>query len=263
MLSKLSDHQFVEPDWSLPKNVRALFTTRSGGVSAAPYDSLNLGDHVEDNPERVKENRNKLYKHIGREVKWLQQVHGALVADLALNSLSIERADAVYTCDAKNVCAVLTADCLPVLLCAQSGAEIAAVHCGWRSLQSGILLRTLERFSSGLSSISAFLGPAISQASFEVGSEVLDAFIEAQRQGRFGGVGSTGVEEAFLPSPVGENKYFADLYALARAELVGVGLSSDNISGGDFCTYSDEERFYSYRRDGVTGRMASLIWREE
>ncbi len=252
MIATLPSSSFLPLDWPLPKGVRACITTRSGGVSRGPYEGFNLGDHVGDDSDLVSKNRDRLYRHLGQNITWFRQVHGTDVVVLP-HAIS-DKADAVYTCAARQVCAVLTADCLPVLLASDSGDEVAAVHCGWRGLAAGILHNTLAHFRSSRDHVSAFLGPAISQAYFEVGDEVRKTFQDAQGDGRFGG----GVEACFLPANV-PGKWYADLYALARSDLVGIGVS--RVFGGGLCTY-DDPRFYSYRRAQQTGRMASLIWIE-
>ncbi|MFL0810787.1 MAG: peptidoglycan editing factor PgeF [Agarilytica sp.] len=263
MLSNDSQETFITPEWPTPNNVSAIITTRVGGVSSGEYQSFNLGDHVEDEVKAVQHNRQQLYERLGlsqqgQNIQWLQQVHGTMVAQLSKNSLSEKEADAVYSNESNHVCAVLTADCLPVLLCDKKGTEVAAVHCGWRSLLGGVLLKTLEKFNAESAELLAYLGPAISQAHFEVGEEVRESFMRAQRGGRFGGGAQGCVQRAFKVNSSAHNKYFADLYALAKAELEAAGVSQ--VFGGACCTYTEKERFYSYRRDGVTGRMASLIW---
>ncbi|MCW8972882.1 MAG: peptidoglycan editing factor PgeF [Gammaproteobacteria bacterium] len=240
--------KLIPPSWPAPANVHAAVTTRQGGVSRAPYDSLNLGDHVGDDPTAVAHNRLLLRESLAlpSEPHWLSQVHGNCAIDAADSPSGCE-ADAVFSRDASEVCAVLTADCLPVLLCDSGGSVVAAVHAGWRGLLDGVIENTVARMA-GWGEILAWLGPAIGPQAFEVGEEVRQAFINED-------VATAG---AFAPSPAG--RWLADIYALARRRLQRAGV--DAIYGGEYCTFSDPERFYSYRRDGVTGRMASLIWME-
>ncbi len=240
--------QFIHPDWPAPDNVHAAVTTREGGVSLPPFDSLNLGDHVGDDPAAVVENRRRVSEglHLPAEPCWLSQVHGTAAVDAAASQVGCE-ADASHTDKPGVVCAVLTADCLPVLLCGTAGEHVAALHAGWRGLLNGVIERTISEMNAG-GEILAWLGPAIGPDVFEVGDEVREAFLAVD----------SAAGEAFKPSPHG--RWLADIYALARKRLASAGVSG--IYGGGFCTFSDAQRFYSYRRDGVTGRMASLIWLE-
>lgn len=237
----------IFPDWPQPKNVASCSTTRAGGVSLPPFNSLNLGDHVGDNPNAVSENRQYLEKlaQLPQQPVWLEQVHGTHVLHLDGNEVINKQADAVYTNQIGQVCAIMTADCLPVLFCNKAGTEVAAAHAGWRGLCHGVLENTINQFISTPNEIMAWLGPAIGAEKFEVGEEVKDAFVNQ----------SPDLASAFLPY---NNKYLADIYLLARKKLQAVGISS--IYGGDFCTVTDENRFFSYRRERKTGRMASLIW---
>ncbi len=234
--------ELITPDWPAPTGVWALTTTRLGGVSPAPYDSLNLGDHVGDAPQAVAENRRILREVLPSEPRWLSQVHGCSVADAGESGPC--EADAAIALEPGRVCAVLTADCLPVLLCDKAGTRVAAVHAGWRGLADGVLEATVARMAGD--ELMAWLGPAIGPDAFEVGDEVREAFLERD----------PGAEAAFQPSPQG--RWLADLYTLARRRLAAAGVGA--VYGGGLCTYTDSERFYSYRRDGVTGRIASLIW---
>ncbi len=236
------------PHWPAPANVRACSTTRLGGVSPAPYDSLNLGGHVGDSPPAVAQNRRRLedLAKLPAAPHWLQQIHGTDVAILD-GSAAPPTADGAYTRDAGRVCAVMTADCLPVLFCNRAGTEVAAAHAGWRGLCAGILERTLACFQSNPGEIMAWLGPAIGPRAFEVGPEVRKAFVSRDVQ----------ADGAFLPR--GE-KYYANIYQLARLRLYAAGISHSRIFGGDHCTVTESTSFFSYRRDGVTGRMASLVW---
>lgn len=236
------------PDWPAPARVRALVTTRAGGVSMAPYAGLNLGDHVGDDPARVAQNRAILRASLPAEPAWLKQVHGIAVLD-ADSDIAASEADASVARQAGPVCAVLTADCLPVLFCDRDGSVVAAAHAGWRGLVGGMLEATVAAMQVPADRIMAWLGPAIGAHAFEVGDEVRDAFVNAQAQ----------ADAAFI-ARTGSNKWLADIYALARFRLQRIGVNQ--VYGGGACTYSEAERFYSYRRDGVTGRMASLIWLE-
>lgn len=241
--------QWIEPDWPAPGNVKSLVTTREGGFSQAPYDSFNLATHVGDALEDVENNRARLSQALNLEpdqFHWLSQVHSTRIVETK-EAAEVKEADGIDSKYSGEVCVVMTADCLPVLLCNQSGTQVSAVHAGWRGLANGILAQAVSRFSDPASVI-AWLGPAISQKHFEVGGEVRDQFIARNRSMLRAFVASSNI-----------GKYMADLYELARIELNKLGVQS--IHGGDFCTYTDQARFYSYRRDGSkSGRMASLIW---
>ncbi len=240
----LCDHCIV-PDWPAPPGVRALQTTRQGGVSAAPYDSLNLGDHVGDDPLTVARNRILLNTLLPGEPVWLEQVHGAIVVN-ADNASCLPRADACIARHRAAVCVVMTADCLPVLLCDEQGTVVGAIHAGWRGLCDGVIETTVRAMGVAPQSLMAWLGPAIGQEAFEVGEEVRAAFIAAQPQ----------AASAFASGQRG--KWFADLCALARLRLNALGVTQ--IYGGGYCTWHERDRFFSYRRDGVTGRMGTFIW---
>jgi len=234
---------WLEPDWSAPSRVRALSTHRGGGVSAAPYDLLNLGDHVGDAPEAVTENRRRLRlaAALPAEPLWLDQVHGTRVVDLDQGPPE-GGADAAFTRRAGRVCAILSADCLPVLLAGEG--VVAAAHAGWRGLAAGVLEATVAALKVPPQSLSAWLGPAIGPAHYEVGAEVRDAL-----------AGSPGALNAFSTNARG--RFMADLPLLARQRLAGAGVL--RIHGGTECTYGNP-RFFSHRRDGLTGRQATLIW---
>lgn len=235
------------PDWPMPANVRAVCSTRVGGVSTGCYASLNLGDHVGDTPDIVITNRLRYQQsaQMPSAPVWLQQVHGTHVLAVTSQSISGQHADASFTRDPGVVCTVMTADCLPLLLCDSAGTQVAAVHAGWRGLCDGIIEKTVHQFENPTEVI-AYLGPAISQTAFEVGAEVRAAFMAVAPE----------AEQAFMPGAAG--KWQADLYLLARQRLHSAGVSQ--IYGGNFCTYLQSELFFSYRRDGQTGRMASSIW---
>jgi YfiH family protein len=239
----LLEHCII-PDWPAPQNVRSLQTTRRGGLSYSPYDSLNLGDHVGDEPLLVARNRMLLNRLLPNEPAWLKQVHGNAVVNAAADCGVI--ADACVTRSRGAVCVVMTADCLPVLLCDQAGTVVGAAHAGWRGLCDGVIESTVQAMGIPGQALMAWLGPAISQHAFEVGDEVRAAFLASDAQ----------AQQAFLPKTPG--KWMADIYLLARQRLDALGVT--RIYGGDLCTYSDAGRFYSHRRDGVCGRMGSFIW---
>lgn len=235
------------PDWPAPSCIRALITERNGGVSRPPYDALNLATHVGDDPAHVTENRRRLARAAGLpgEPLWLTQVHGCAVADAAHEPEGCE-ADAAFTDVPGQVCAVLTADCLPLLVTNRAGSAVAAIHAGWRGLASGVVEAALARFDGDPADLMVWLGPAIGPEAFEVGEDVVGAFVASD----------AGAEACFRPHRPGH--WMADIYALARRRLEALGVGF--FGGGGYCTFSDSARYYSYRRDGITGRMASLIW---
>jgi hypothetical protein len=240
----LLEHLII-PDWTAHANVKALQTTRKGGISNTPYDSLNLGDHVGDAPLAVAHNRMLLNTLLPSEPVWLEQMHGTTVAN-ADHASCLPQADACIARHRAAVCVVMTADCLPVLLCDKQGSVVGAAHAGWKGLAAGIVEATVQAMDVVPQKLMAWLGPAISQDVFEVGDEVRAAFIAAQPQ----------ASSAFISGQNG--KWFADIYALAHLRLKALGVTQ--IYGGGYCTYRDSERFFSYRRDGVTGRMGTFIW---
>lgn len=233
------------PDWPAPARVRSLQTLRGGGLSLAPWNSFNLGDHVGDDPANVAVNRAALLDHLPSEPLWLRQVHGIVTVDAKI-SPKLKEADAAFTRAPGVVCAVMTADCLPVLFCDRAGTVVAAAHAGWRGLAAGVLEEAIAKMGVPAGELLAWFGPAIGPAAFEVGDEVRAAFVAHDAL----------AAHAFVPHGVG--KWLADIYLLARQRLTVAGVSS--ISGGTRCTFSEAADFFSYRRDGVTGRMASLIW---
>lgn len=237
----------ITPQWPAPDRVRAYSTRRQGGVSLAPWHSLNLGSHVGDELANVMQNRQRLVEQAGLPAmpQWLEQVHATDVARLLPEGETTPRADACITAQPGVVCAVMTADCLPVLFCSDDGREVAAAHAGWRGLCAGVLENTLAQFDAPASRIHAWLGPAIGPAAFEVGPEVRQAFMAQDAR----------TDAAFRP--VG-NKFFADIWLLARQRLQAAGVGS--VSGEEHCTYSHPADYFSFRRDGSTGRMATLIW---
>lgn len=246
-LKMSSNKHWLEPDWPAPGHVHAATTLRTGGVSAGAFASLNPATHVSDNAEAVRQNRRIVKTMLGlpAEPVWLEQIHGNKVVD-AGKTRSLVQADASYTDEAGVVCAVLTADCLPLLVCNADGTRIAAIHAGWRGLLSGVIGNTVT--AMGNQDLLVWLGPAIGPRCFEVGAEVREAFVEK----------SASFARAFKEH--GNGKWLADIYRLAWVDLAALGI--DRIHGGDFCTVTEHERFYSYRRDKETGRMATLIWRD-
>lgn len=237
---------FITPDWPAPVNVKALQTTRNGGVSTGVYASLNLGDHVKDHPQHVAANRQLLSGYLPSEPVWLNQVHGVRVIDAALSSC-LESADASFATRKQVVCVTMTADCLPVLLCDQAGTAVAAIHTGWRSLCDGVIEATVAAMPVQASQLMAWLGPAIGPEAFEVGGEVRAQFIAQDAQ----------AELAFQPKG---DKWLGDLYAIARQRLQTLGITQ--VYGGGRCTFNEPQTFFSYRRDGDTGRMGCFIWLE-
>jgi len=238
---------WITADWPAPSHIKALTTLRTGGVSLGRYSSFNLAEHVADKPEHVIANRQSLAQQLelSQEPKWLNQTHTE-IAVCADKLTGLVEADASYTQVAGCVCVVLTADCLPVLLCTSDGSAVAAVHGGWRGLLNGVLENTIVQLPN--TEIMAWLGPAIGAKCFEVGTEVRAAFL--QKNSLF--------TDAFIEQE--NNKYLADIYFIARIILNQMGI--DKIYGGQFCTVTESERFFSYRREGETGRMATLIWKE-
>lgn len=242
----------VAPDWPLPPGVHALQTTRLGGCSDGPWRSFNLGAHVGDDPARVAANRDLLASRLPSIPIWLNQVHGTAVldADSEVSEVSgVPTADAAVARKVGRVCVVMTADCLPVLLCDRSGTVVAAAHAGWRGLRAGVLEATVAAMKVPPSGLTAWLGPAIGPAAFEVGAEVRAAFV----------ADDPAAADAFVRGA--GDRYLADLYRLARQRLQGAGVTA--IHGGGACTFGDPEHYFSFRRDGVAGRMATLIWREQ
>ena len=239
---------WLRPDWPAPAGIIAGTTTRAGGVSGGVFESLNLGDHVGDDPSHVAENRRRFVAEcrIGTEPGWLNQVHGTAVR--VSGETSPPEADAAIARGPGETVAVLTADCLPILVCAGPGDEIAAIHAGWRGLAAGIVAETIARMNTRPERLLAWLGPAISQPAFEVGEEVRVAFTASD----------PGAGECFLRNERG--RWQADLYALARRRLEAAGVGA--VYGGGFCTFADRARFFSYRRDGQCGRMATFIHRK-
>jgi YfiH family protein len=244
--------QFLTPEWPVPPNVHAAFTLRSGGVSTAPFASLNLGAHVGDQAAAVAENRRRVRTQLRlpHEPAWMEQVHGTEVLDLDLHGPARGiTADAAFTRRAGPVCAVQVADCLPVLLAVSDGSAVAAAHAGWRGLVAGVLEASVKSLTAEPRRLLAWLGPGICAAHFEVGDEVRSAFLARD----------PGAAREFASND--RDRWQCDLAGLARRRLTTLGVSA--IFGGDWCTYADTSRFFSYRRDGRCGRMAALIWRDD
>ena len=250
----------VWPDWpDLPASVGALATSRDGGTSGGSYDDgkggggLNLGLHVNDAPDAVQANRARLQAFLPGRPAWIAQVHGADVVDAATvgPDQPVRTGDASIATGAGVVCAILTADCLPVLFADLGGKVVGAAHAGWRGLAGGVLGATVRAMrAAGAGEITAWMGPAIGPAAFEVGQDVVDAFVTA--------LPGAAARACFVDYPGRQGKYLADMFTLARLMLAGDGV--ERVHGGGLCTASAPARFYSYRRDGVTGRQASLIW---
>ena len=235
----------IVPDWPAPPHVKSLMTTRESGVSRAPWHSFNLGDHVGDDMAHVAANRARLRQQLPSEPGWLKQVHSAKVVE---RGTGVPEADASYTRQTGSVSVVLTADCLPVLFCDRVGSVVAAAHAGWRGLADGVLEASVAAMQVPSGEILAWMGAAIGPQAFEVGDEVRQAFVAQHPE----------AAAAFIPHAPG--KWLADIYQLARIRLNHVGVQA--VYGGGRCTYTETDSFFSYRRDGVTGRMASLIWLE-
>jgi len=238
---------WIAPDWPVSSGVRAFVTTRNGGVSAGPYASLNLSFRVGDDPVSVARNRQCVRARLPSDPKWLQQVHGTTVVDAA----EIEHepaADAAFTHTPRIVCTVQIADCMPILLCDLAGTTVAVAHAGWRGLALGVIERTVQAMRCPAATLVAWLGPAIGPKAFEVGEDVLQAFMRTDPQS----------SSAF--TPLREGKWMANLFALARQRLAAIGIN--RVHGGGVCTYEDPTRFFSHRRDRVTGRQGAFIWLE-
>lgn len=273
MRAMLGRDDCLWPAWPVSNRVRAFVTTRNGGVSVPPYaggtdaGGLNLGLHTGDSPEAVYENRRRVLELTQAPAAWLEQIHGAQIEDAGAvidfcagspdASATPVRADASVTARANAVCVVMVADCLPVLFCDEAGRAVGAAHAGWRGLAAGIVEQTAARVAalgSGIGAVHAYLGPAIGPQAFEVGEDVLGAFVAASDP-----ADRDATAAQFAPTP-NAGKYLADIYALARLRLARVGVDHARVHGGTHCTVTERERFYSYRRERVTGRMAAMIW---
>jgi YfiH family protein len=245
----VTELELILPDWPVAAGVRAAFICRTGGASAPPFDSLNIGARVGDDPEAVARNRARVGEVLAlpSEPAWLEQVHGSSVIELTrLSPPRVPRADAAVARDGGPVCVIQVADCMPVLFAARDGSAVGAAHAGWRGLAAGVLEATVHALEIEPPQLLAWMGPAIGPRHFEVGEEVRAAFTQHD----------AATVGAFVPNARG--RWQCDLYALARQRLQSLGVRS--IHGGDWCTYADPERFFSYRRDGRCGRMAALIW---
>lgn len=268
-----TDNNIVWLDWPAPTSVRACYSLRHEGHSNGAYSNFNLGDHVGDSAIHVSKNRQRLEEIIGQQgISWLQQVHGTRVVDASL--ANGRQADASYTQEPNRVCNVMTADCLPVFFCDTEGRQVAVAHAGWRGLHAGVLQQTVAQFhrssrancQTNPSRIIAYLGPAISQKAFEVGDDVREAFLslphdQLKRGRQYFKAGRTLDSRSRIHSPEvikGTQKWMADLYGIAKDMLNNMGVS--DIYGGERCTFTEVDDFFSYRRDGRTGRMVNLIW---
>lgn len=252
MINSDATHCVTPVATHLPDTIAAFTTTRLGGVSSPPFNTMNLGLHVGDEQTAVLENRNRLATQFAlpSEPVWLNQTHSTQVKNVGANGVATFEADGSFTCKAGKVLAVLTADCLPIVLASASGKKLSVLHAGWRGLANGIVSNAISLFGSEVQ-LHAWLGPAIGASVFEVGDDVRDAFLRIHED-----------NQEYFASTATSGKYLADLYALARAELSRNGCH--NVSGGDYCTYTQPEMFHSFRRDGVrTGRMATLAWIRE
>ena len=245
--------EFIIPDWPQPSGIHALFTTRSGGVSTGKFESLNLGLHVGDDPLAVQENRRRLGAQLPAKPLWLNQVHGTgvFVVGRDADCGAPPTADAVATSFVNHPCSVLVADCLPILFCDVAGTSVAAAHAGWRGLAAGVVERTVVAMPVPPRDLMAWLGPAIGPNTFEVGQDVVDAFCQRD----------VNAERAFTAIPQRDGKFLANIFELARQRLAAAGVG--RIYGGGHCTVTSADKFFSYRRDGQTGRMAAIIWREK
>jgi len=239
-------NHWLIPDWPAPTNIRAGTTLRGGGVSLPPYDSLNLGDHVGDDPAAVAENRRRL--NLPTEPIWLRQTHSTQIVDAARCAPDQIEADGSYTTQPQVICTVLSADCLPILICDRTGTTVAAMHAGWRGLATGIIEQAIATLPASPSNLLAWLGPAIGPDAYEVGDEIRETFIAHDP------TANTAFNAA-------QEKWRMDIYQLARQRLQALGITA--IYGGNHCTFTELQYFYSYRRDGLSGRMVSLIWLEQ
>ncbi|HEY0269091.1 MAG TPA: peptidoglycan editing factor PgeF [Methyloradius sp.] len=245
-MTTLNKSNFIIPNWPAPANIKALQTTRTGGLSKSPYDSLNFGDHVGDDAMVVASNRQLLNPFVPTEPLWLKQIHSTIAVNAALTSC-LPEADAAYSKQKNIVCAVMTADCLPILICDEAGTTVAAVHAGWKGLLDGVIESTIKALEIPPQNLLVWLGPAIGPNAFEVGRDVYDGFIQHD---------ANSIQAFTLQNTT--DKWLADIYQLARLRLRNMGVT--RIYGGEYCTYSAKEQFFSFRRDGATGRMATLIW---
>lgn len=247
--------QLIRPDWPAPGHIVALSSCRYGGHSTAPWDSFNLALHVGDNADHVQDNRVLLTRSCEglQAVQWLDQVHGTDVVRSLPGAADTLPGDAAISETPGVACAVMTADCLPVLFTSHEGTAVAAAHAGWRGLAAGVLENTVASFSCPSDQLLVWLGPAIGPQSFEVGPEVMMAFVDGEQ-----GAARERIASAFQASPGREGHFLADLYALAKYRLAALGVNA--VYGGGYCTYREAQRFFSFRRDGQTGRMVTMIY---
>ena len=246
--------EWLRPDWDAPPHVRAFVTTRAGGVSQGEYASMNLGSRSGDDANHVARNRAILAGHLPSTPRWMVQVHGTDVADLdRLDQSQAATADAAIASHPGRVGGVLTADCMPLFLTDRKGSRVGVAHAGWRGMAGGVIENTVAAFGTAPQDLIAWMGPAIGPQAFEVGPEVREAFMKDDA-----GAGQAFREKASPPG--GPQKYLADLYALARRRLARAGVR--HVGGGGFCTFTDRERFFSYRREQKSGRMGAFIWIE-
>jgi len=246
-MAELPQVELIKPDWDAPANIHGFTTTRNGGFSQGPWRSLNLGRSCGDDPEHVAQNRRLLSGLLPGEPRWISQVHGTNAVSWDKANEPGVKADAIFSHAAGQVCAVLTADCLPVLFCDRAGTQVAVAHAGWRGLAAGVLEATVAAMQCEPEELMAWMGPAIGPEAFEVGKDVYDAFVNLNAENVI----------AFKPH---RDRWLADLYLLARLALTQAGVGQ--VTGGVYCTFSDASKFFSYRRDGVTGRMATVAWLE-
>ena len=251
----MAAEHYLTPDWPAPSNVRAFFTLRRDGHSQGAYQAFNLADHVGDSPESVAANRDQLKQELTlpSDPQWLEQIHSDK-AVVARKDGKVRTADASFSAEKDTVCAVLTADCLPLLVCNRDGSEVAAIHAGWRGLTGGVIRETINAMASAPEDLLVWLGPAIGPQAFECGVDVLEAAFESSMSESH----AEAIAKSFIPHAKKPLHFVADIYALGRAELAELGVTE--IYGGDRCTVTEDVDFFSFRRDGDTGRMASLIW---
>lgn len=241
--------EYITPDWPAPPSIKALTTTRHGGMSHSPFHTFNLADHVGDEPDRVATNRHLLHKKFSLPTQpiWLNQTHSTHIIDAATVT-GIPTADASYSNKPNVVCAVLSGDCLPLLICDKAATVVSAIHAGWKGLANGVIENTINTLPVKPSDLLVWLGPAIGDQVYEVGWNVVSAFTQHD----------PAAIDVFVP--LDSTHWLANLYALARMRLSRLGVTQ--IYGGNHCTYTEKNLFYSFRREGITGRMATLIWRE-
>lgn len=265
MAPSLLNNYIIRPEWNVPDNIKSLQTSRLGGCSNVPFNSLNLAEHVDDNLHDVKLNRKKLAELLPSEPVWLDQIHSNTIVEADPSVIGIA-ADGSYTTQTNVVSVVMTADCLPVLVCNRQGNAVAAIHAGWRGLLNGILEQGVKKLITASQcrpeDLLVWLGPAIGPEMFEVGDEVRQAFLDKSTNKQSISTCFTASDcysvKPFSKFILSDRKWLADIYQLARVRLSAIGVKC--FFGGNYCTYKESDIFYSYRREGKTGRMASLIW---